>query len=114
MSFERGIVLAHLEAVPDPGVIVVVPRPDEPFASILITRKGDTVSAFRNKCPHAGYPLQRTNGQVTLQESRYIVCAAHGASFGLISGECAGGPCNNGDTLERIAIVLHDGNICVA
>ncbi|MEQ1810256.1 MAG: Rieske 2Fe-2S domain-containing protein [Terricaulis sp.] len=114
MSFARGIVLTRLDALPDPGVIVVVPHPDEPFASILITRKGQAISAFRNKCPHAGYPLQRSNGQVMLQEGRYIVCAAHGASFGLVSGECAGGPCNNGDALERIAIEVRDGNVCVA
>jgi nitrite reductase/ring-hydroxylating ferredoxin subunit len=49
-----------------------------------------------------------------LQEGRYIVCAAHGASFGLVSGECAGGPCNNGDALERIAIEVRDGIIRVA
>ena len=42
------------------------------------------------------------------------VCAAHGASYGLISGECAGGPCNNGDALERIAIVIQGGVISVA
>jgi len=41
-----------------------------------------------------------------LQEGRYIVCAAHGASFGIEDGRCAGGPCNNGDALERIAIVV--------
>ena len=89
MSFARGIVLTRLDALPDPGVIVVAPHPDEPFVSILVTRKGESIAAFRNKCPHAGYPLQRSNGQVLLQEGRYIVCAAHGASFGLISGECA-------------------------
>lgn len=114
MSFARGIILARLDALPDPGAIVVVPHSDEPFASILVTRKGQAISAFRNKCPHAGYPLQRSNGQVMLQEGRYIVCAAHGASFGLVSGECAGGPCNNGDALERIAIEVRDGNVCVA
>ncbi len=114
MSFASGIVLVRADALPDPGAIVVTPHPDEPFATILVTRKGETISAFRNKCPHAGYPLQRSNGQVMLQEGRYIVCAAHGASFGLVSGECAGGPCNNGDALERIAIEVRDGNVCVA
>lgn len=114
MSFERGIVLAQLDALPDPCAIVVVPHPDEPFASILVTRKGDVISAFRNKCPHAGYPLQRSNGQVMLQEGRYIVCAAHGASFGISDGACAGGPCDNGDALERIAIEVRDGIVRVA
>ncbi|ANP46147.1 Rieske (2Fe-2S) protein [Candidatus Viadribacter manganicus] len=114
MSFERGIVLAQLDALQDPGALVVVPHPDEPFASILLTRKGDRIAAFRNKCPHAGYPLQRSDGRVMVQEGRYIVCAAHGASFGIEDGRCAGGPCNNGDALERIAIVVRDGVVRVA
>lgn len=114
MSFERGLVLARLDALPDPGAIVVVPHPDEPFVSILVTRKGDAISAFRNKCPHAGYPLQHSSGRVIVQEGRYMVCAAHGASFTLDGGQCAGGPCNNGDALERIAIDVRDGNVCVA
>ncbi len=114
MRLASGILLARVDALPDPGVIVVTPHPDEPFATILITRKGETISAFRNKCPHAGYPLQHSSGLVIVQEGRYMVCAAHGASFGLVSGECAGGPCNNGDALERIAIEVRDGNVCVA
>lgn len=113
MSFASGIVLARLDALPNPGAIVVVPHPDEPFVSILVTRRGDHFAAFRNKCPHAGYPLQRSDGRVVVQEGRYMVCAAHGASFTLDGGECAGGPCN-GDGLERIAIVIRDGVISVA
>lgn len=114
MSFERGLVLARIDALADPSAIVVVPHPDEPFVSILVTRKGDRIAAFRNKCPHAGYPLQRSDGRVMLQEGRYLVCAAHGASFGIEDGRCAGGPCNNGDALERIAIVVHNGVVSVA
>lgn len=114
MSFASGLVLARVDALPNPGAIVVVPHPDEPFVSILVTRRGETISAFRNKCPHAGYPLQHSSGRVIVQEGRYMVCAAHGASFTLDKGECAGGPCSNGDALERIAIVVRDGAVYVA
>ena len=114
MTFERGIVLTQLDALPDPGAIVVVPHLDEPFASILVIRKGETIAAFRNKCPHAGYPLQHSSGRVIVQEGRYMICAAHGASFTIEGGQCAGGPCNKGDALERVAIVIRDGNVCVA
>lgn len=114
MSFERGLVLARLDALPDPGAIVVVPHPDEPFVSILLTRSGERISAFRNKCPHAGYPLQHSSGRVIVQAGRFMVCAAHGASFGLTDGRCAGGPCDNCDALERIAIVVRDGVVSVA
>ncbi|MBL8546048.1 MAG: Rieske 2Fe-2S domain-containing protein [Hyphomonadaceae bacterium] len=114
MSFARGTVLARVDALPNPGAVVVTPHPDEPFVTVLVTRKGETISAFRNKCPHAGYPLQHSNGRVIVQEGRYLVCAAHGASFGLETGACVGGPCDNGDTLERIAIVVRDGIVSVA
>ncbi|QGZ96852.1 Rieske (2Fe-2S) protein [Terricaulis silvestris] len=107
-----GHVLARLADLADPCAIVVRFE-DDPFASVVLTRRGDVISAFRNKCPHAGYPLQRADGRIVVQEGRYMVCAAHGASFGLEDGACAGGPCN-GDGLERIAVVVSDGIVSVA
>ncbi len=71
-----------------------------------------TVAAFRNKCPHAGYPLQRADGRILLQENRYIVCGAHSASFTL-DGQCAGGPCN-GEALQRVEIAVRDGAVLTA
>lgn len=107
-----GQVLARLDDLADPCAIVVRFE-DDPFASVIVTRRGDAVAAFRNKCPHAGYPLQRADGRIVVQEGRYLVCAAHGASFTLEHGACAGGPCN-GDGLERIAVVVRDGLVSVA
>jgi nitrite reductase/ring-hydroxylating ferredoxin subunit len=105
--------LARLEALPDPGAIVVRVSAEDAWGAVILTRRGDVVSAFRNKCPHAGYPLQHANGRVIVQEGRFIVCSAHGASYVLDSGACAGGPCN-GDGLERIAIVVRDGAVFLA
>ncbi|GIK48456.1 MAG: Rieske 2Fe-2S domain-containing protein [Hyphomonadaceae bacterium] len=100
--------LARLDALPDPGAIVVEVEQDGARLSLILTRSGDRVSAFRNKCPHAGYPLQRADGRLVVQESRYLVCAAHGASFTLTDGACAGGPCN-GDPLERVFVDVREG-----
>ncbi|MGQ0532091.1 MAG: Rieske (2Fe-2S) protein [Caulobacteraceae bacterium] len=110
MSFPSGLVLAHLDVLPDLCAIVVTPDAGAPFVSIILTRRGDQIAAFHNKCPHAGYPLQRADGRIVIQEGRYIVCGAHGASFTLDGGVCAGGPCN-GDPLERIEIELREGKI---
>ncbi|MGD9980814.1 MAG: Rieske (2Fe-2S) protein [Hyphomonadaceae bacterium] len=112
MNFAPGLVLARLDALSDPCAIVVTPDPP-PFVSVIVTRRGDAIAAFRNKCPHAGYPLQRADGRIVVQQGRYMVCGGHGASFRLEDGACAGGPCN-GDPLERITVVIRDGNICVA
>ena len=105
-----GQVLARVEDLADPCAVIVY---IDEHASLIVTRRGDAIAAFRNKCPHAGYPLQRADGRVVVQEGRFMVCAAHGASFGLSDGACAGGPCN-GEGLERVEIVVRDGVVVVA
>lgn len=80
---------------------------------VLFARHNGAVVAYRNRCPHAGFPLSRADGAVTVQEGRYLVCPVHGASFELATGACAGGPCN-GDGLEPIAITIQDGVIYAA
>ncbi len=102
--------LARLDALADGGAIVVDVDRAGARLSLILTRSGDRIAAFRNKCPHAGYPLQRADGRVLVQDKRYMVCGAHGASFALSDGACAGGPCN-GDGLERIEIDVHNGEI---
>jgi len=105
--------LARLDALPDPCAILVDIDRDGARLSLILTRSGDRVAAFRNKCPHAGYPLQRADGRIVVQEGRYMVCGAHGASFTLAEGACAGGPCN-GDGLQRVAIEVRDGVVVCA
>lgn len=104
MNPPRGLELARAADVPDAGALVV----DAGGISLILTRRGDAVHAFRNKCSHADYPLQRADGRVLVQEGRFLVCGAHGASFELESGACAGGPCN-GRGLTRVSIIVRDG-----
>lgn len=105
--------LIRLDAVPERGAIVVEVERNGARLSLIVTRSGDHVAAFRNKCPHAGYPLQRADGRILVQEGRFMVCGAHGASFTLTDGACAGGPCN-GDGLERIAVEVRDGDVLLS
>ncbi|MGE0830928.1 MAG: Rieske (2Fe-2S) protein [Hyphomonadaceae bacterium] len=105
-----GQELLRVDELADPCALVV---PIDVYASLIVTRRGDAIAAFRNRCPHAGYPLQRADGRIVVQEGRFMVCGAHGASFRLDDGACASGPCN-GDGLERVAIVVRDGMVCVA
>jgi nitrite reductase/ring-hydroxylating ferredoxin subunit len=104
----QGLALARLEELADPCALVV----HAGEIALVLTRAGDRISAFRNRCPHAGYPLQRHDGRIVVHEGRYIVCGAHGASFSF-DGACAGGPCN-GDSLEPVAIVVRDGQVWMA
>lgn len=107
-----AVALARLDALPDPCAVVVDVEQGETRLSLILTRRGGAVACFRNRCPHAGYPLQRADGRILVQEGRYLVCAAHGASYALEDGACAGGPCN-GAGLERVAIEVRDGVVAV-
>ncbi len=104
-----GIMLVRADDVPEGGAIVVAVAD----ASLILTRSGGAIAAFKNLCPHAGYPLQRADGRILVQEQRYLVCGAHGASFAIDSGACAGGPCN-GKSLTRVAVVVRDGAVWMA
>ncbi|UPT62729.1 MAG: Rieske 2Fe-2S domain-containing protein [Hyphomonadaceae bacterium JAD_PAG50586_4] len=113
MTPKPGLFLARVDTLPNPGAIVVDFAEGESRLSIVVTRRGDVIAAFRNRCPHAGYPMERPDGRVVIQEGRFLVCTAHGASFALESGDCAGGPCN-GEALERFAIELRDESVFIA
>ena len=105
-----GARLAALNDVPDGGAIVLDFASGEARFSLLLARRGDDAFAYENRCPHAGYSLERLDGSVLVQQQRYIVCVAHGASFTLDTGACAGGPCN-GDALTQIPVATRDGAV---
>lgn len=109
MTPPRGLLLARLEDVPNPGAIVVYVGEGDARMSLILTRRDDHISCFRNRCTHANYPLQRADGRIVVQEGRHLVCAAHGASYTL-EGACVGGPCN-GAGLEPVVIVVRDGAV---
>ena len=113
LAVPRGAELARPEDIPDAAAIVVYAGEGDARVSLILTRQGDAIACFRNRCAHANYPLQRADGRIVVQEARYLVCAAHGASYTLSDGACAGGPCN-GDALERIAIAVRDGVVFTA
>jgi nitrite reductase/ring-hydroxylating ferredoxin subunit len=108
-----GTLLARLHDIANPGALVIELDSADVWRSVLLTRSGGDIAAFHNRCPHAGYPLQHADGRVLVQQGRYLVCGAHGASYELRTGACAGGPCN-GDALTRIAIVVKRGEIRAA
>lgn len=113
MTLPRGLLLAPMGSIPDPGAIVVYAGEGDARISLLLTRRGRHVACFRNRCSHANYPLQRADGRISVQDGRYMLCAAHGASYTLEEGACAGGPCN-GAGLERLAVAVRDGSVFVA
>ena len=105
-----GTLLAKLDDIPDGEAHVFDFRAGPAIWSVILARRDGHVFAYENECPHAGHPLERPDGRVLMQEGRYLVCSAHGASFTVDDGECAGGPCG-GDPLTAVAVVVADGEV---
>ncbi|MEN5427532.1 Rieske (2Fe-2S) protein [Stenotrophomonas pennii] len=81
--------------------------------SLVLHRDGDQVRGFLNICPHAGRRLDWAPGQFLKSREGHLVCAAHGASFALDSGECVAGPCK-GDRLRAVPLQVRDGQVFLA
>ena len=105
-----GAFLVRLADMPDPGAVALSFQSEGAHFSLLVARRANAAFAYENVCPHAGYPLQRAGGRVLVQEGRYLVCGAHGASFMLDTGACAGGPCNR-EGLTSFAVEVRGGAV---
>ncbi len=105
-----GAVLASVDIAPEGGAVAVDFISGDARFSLILARRNNAFYAYENRCPHASYPLERPDGRVVVQQARYIVCTAHGASFDLETGACVGGPCI-GESLKAIPIIVEDGAV---
>ncbi len=100
-------VICPLTDIPDPGALGFSPPgarfPDEWF----LVRRGDSLHAYHNLCPHAGNFLNWKADVFLTRDKSLIMCAAHGALFDPASGVCVAGPCP-GRTLERLPIAIEE------
>lgn len=85
-------ILAKLTDFPENGVMGVEVESSTGGFSLILIRDGDTVRAFHNECPHAGRRLDWVPNRF-LTEDGFVVCAAHGAMFDKVDGNCVSGPC---------------------
>ncbi|WP_202844517.1 Rieske (2Fe-2S) protein [Luteimonas saliphila] len=104
--------LIALDAIPDGGFAEVEAAIDGDAESLLLYREGVQVRAWLNICPHAGRRLDWSPGQFLKTKNGLLVCAAHGASFELVRGECVAGPCR-GEALRAVPVMVRDGDVLV-
>jgi nitrite reductase/ring-hydroxylating ferredoxin subunit len=60
--------------------------------SLIVTRRGNDLAAFINRCPHARWPLDTFDGRFLFTADGALICAAHSAIFDAMTGACLGGP----------------------
>jgi nitrite reductase/ring-hydroxylating ferredoxin subunit len=102
-------VLCRFEDIPDFGATAVHVDSSTGGFGLVLLRQGEQVFAYHNECPHAGRNLDYVPGKFLVKDGR-IICAAHGATFAVDSGQCLGGPCRNG--LGVVPVVVVDGWVC--
>ena len=97
-------------SIEDGGFAEVDAVLDGDAESLILYRDGQQVRAWLNMCPHAGRRLDWAPGKFLKSKEGHLVCAAHGASFELVNGDCIAGPCR-GDSLRRVAVEIRDGQV---
>ena len=103
-------VICPLHELADPGSRgFTLGRGEWPLKGFVV-RKGDTVRAYVNHCPHAGYPLNWNPDQFLAPDLAVIRCVMHGALFEIETGDCFAGPCA-GHALQPLAIHVRDGYV---
>lgn len=102
--------IARLAELPDGALAERTARVDGDQESLILHRAGDTVRAWLNVCPHAGRRLDWAPGEFLRTKSGELVCAVHGATFGLGDGRCVAGPCV-GAHLRELPLTVRDGEV---
>lgn len=104
--------LCRLEDIPDPGSRLFDFGEGGWPAEGFVVRRGNSVYAYVNVCPHAGHALNWRPDAFLTPDRSLILCSAHGALFDIETGMCVAGPCP-GSSLRRLAVRVADGCVFV-
>ena len=102
-SIKPRLAKLKVSDVPDGGAISLDLTFQAGRQSVIVTRRGDTVAAFINRCPHARWPLDTFDGRFLFTPDGALICAAHSAAFDAITGVCLGGP-GTGESLTPVDV----------
>ncbi|MBI3776123.1 MAG: Rieske 2Fe-2S domain-containing protein [Gammaproteobacteria bacterium] len=95
--------LCELDAIPDGGSRGAILLAEGVERDIFLVRRGESVFAYVNSCPHTGATLNFQPGQFMSFDNYYIQCSIHAAQFRIHDGYCIYGPCL-GFSLQRVVI----------
>ena len=106
-------VVCPLHELGDPGAKgFTMGEGDWPLRGFVV-RRGETLRAYVNHCPHAGFPLNFAPDRFLAPHAPLIQCAAHGALFEIGTGECVAWPCA-GLALRPLPVRVTGGYVVLA
>jgi len=82
-----------------------------PFRGFVVRQGGD-VFAYQNFCAHAGHPLNWSANKFLTRDKSAIICASHGATYNIATGDCFAGP-GFGKKLRMVDVTVRKGVIYV-
>jgi nitrite reductase/ring-hydroxylating ferredoxin subunit len=83
-----------------------------PFPIVVVRTHANEYFGYVNVCPHGRTWLNIGDGEFFSRDRAFLRCGRHGALFEIDSGLCIEGECKD-KSLESIAIVVVDGDVCV-
>lgn len=113
MPADLEIVVGKLDELDDPGCREFqIGDGDWPFRGFVV-RQGDDVFAYQNYCAHVGHPLNWSPDKFLTKDKTAIICASHGASYDIRTGQCFAGP-GSGGSLRKVDVSVRDAVIYVS
>jgi nitrite reductase/ring-hydroxylating ferredoxin subunit len=100
--------LIELADVPENDARGVTIKDGARVRKFIVLRWQNETIVYRNRCPHAGTPLDWVPDRFFDRGKQNLFCTSHGASFEPDTGLCIDGPCL-GDSLEKCAFEVRDG-----
>lgn len=86
--------------------------PPRRVPAFVVQHQG-SIYAYLNQCAHVAMEMDWQAGQFFDNDSRYLICASHGALYEPSTGLCVAGPCM-GKSLTPVSTHLKERNIYVS
>lgn len=106
-------VICALDELADPGARgFTLGGGDWPLRGVVV-RRGPSLNAYVNRCPHAGHPLNLRPNEFLTPDRSLLLCHSHGALFEFATGLCVAGPCT-GARLRPVPVDVQQGYVLLA
>ncbi len=110
-----GQAMCRLEDLADPSsTLFILKFDDGEEVEIFVVRRGDGAYVYLNECPHQSFALCDSGDNFLNLDGSRILCAVHGATFRVETGEALSGPALPDGCLMRVPVSLVDGEIRLA